>query len=263
MKKILYTILIAITIFSCKEQTPEPEKTVEKQLIVSQESELSNYTVQLYSEHDTLFEGFNELFFKVVKDGSEISDATLTLHPLMDMMTKVHAAPYENPEFEDGYYKGAVVFIMPSMDMMNWTVDVAINDGGTLDTVKFTIPKVKTLEEVKKIRVASKIDSTIYFISLVSPLQPTVGVNEFTVTAHYKKSMMEFPADEDLTFEIEPEMPDMDHGSPNNVDPVHIANGHYEGKVNFTMTGYWKVNLTIKKNGNLVSDDAYFDITFQ
>lgn len=254
---------MALSIFSCKDENTEPEQTIEKQLIVSQNSELATYTVQLYSEHDTLYEGYNELFFKVMKDGSEVTNASLTLHPLMDMMTKVHAAPYENPEFEDGYYKGAVVFIMPSMDMMNWTIDVAINDGGAQDTAKITIPKVKTFEEVKKIRVASKIDSTIYFISLVSPMEPSVGVNDFIITAHYKKNMMEFPADENLSFEIEPEMPDMGHGSPNNVNPIHIANGHYEGKVNFTMTGYWKVNLTIRKNGVLVTEDAYFDITFQ
>jgi hypothetical protein len=57
-------------------------------------------------------------------------------------------------------------------------------------------------------------------------------------------------------------MPSMGHGSPNNVNPVHTSNGHYLGKVNFTMSGFWRVHLTIKKNGVLLSNDQYFDITF-
>jgi hypothetical protein len=74
--------------------------------------------------------------------------------------------------------------------------------------------------------------------------------------------MMNFPADNTYTIEITPEMPSMGHGSPNNVNPVNTGNGHYKGKVNFTMTGEWKVNVLVKKDGNAVSKNAYFNITF-
>jgi hypothetical protein len=75
--------------------------------------------------------------------------------------------------------------------------------------------------------------------------------------------MMSFPPAEDLTIEIEPEMPSMDHGSPNNVHPVHFADGHYVGKVNFTMTGWWRIHMVIKKDGELLTDEAYMDITLE
>ena len=75
--------------------------------------------------------------------------------------------------------------------------------------------------------------------------------------------MINFPADDDVAITIYPEMPSMGHSSPNNVDPVSTGNGHYKGTVNFTMTGWWRINLTLSKNDELMSDELYFDVTFQ
>jgi hypothetical protein len=87
-------------------------------------------------------------------------------------------------------------------------------------------------------------------------------MNEIEFTLHRKASMMSWPADSTYTIEITPEMPSMGHGSPNNVNPTHVGNGHYKGKVNFTMTGEWKVNVVVKKDGTPVSNNASFTITF-
>lgn len=73
---------------------------------------------------------------------------------------------------------------------------------------------------------------------------------------------MNFPPVSDLTVEITPEMPSMGHGSPNNVNPVYIENGHYKGKVNFTMTGDWRIHLTLKKGDRLITNKAFFDLYF-
>jgi len=61
---------------------------------------------------------------------------------------------------------------------------------------------------------------------------------------------------------MEPEMPAMGHGSPNNVNPVAIGNGHYKGKVNFTMTGLWQVNLDFMMGADLADDTQFFEIEF-
>ncbi len=145
--------------------------------------------------------------------------------------------------------------------MMAWTLDVDIKTSDKDETAVLEIPVVRNLEEKRKIDVISPLDDTKYFVSLVEPMKPVVGINECEFTIHYKESMMSFPPAEDLTVEIEPEMPSMDHGSPNNVHPVHTADGHYAGKINFTMTGWWRVHLTIKKGDDVITDDAYMDIT--
>lgn len=263
----LYTIVIAFLTFSCNDD--ETVKPAENKLITiaHNNSNSGKFSVNLLAA-DTLFEGYNKIFLELIDSGSgkSISEASVSLHPLMHMISKTHAAPVENPDmFADGngYFEGSVVFLMPSNPNEGWTLDVAFETGNELDTVHLVIPKVKNLVEPRKINVISAIDEKVYIISLVEPTNPEVGVNSFELTVHYKENMMSFPSAEDLSIEINPEMPSMDHGSPNNENPVHIDNGHYMGKVNFTMTGWWRVNLTIKKNDEIVTDDAYFDITFQ
>ena len=103
--------------------------------------------------------------------------------------------------------------------------------------------------------------SMITVISLIPPVKWKAGLNDFEITIHKMVSMDDFPTVEDYTVEVEPEMPSMGHGSPNNVNPVHTSNGHYMGKVNFTMSGLWNVKLKLFKNGKLVSEGLLFEIT--
>ena len=77
-----------------------------------------------------------------------------------------------------------------------------------------------------------------------------------------QNQMMTFPAINDFKIAFSPEMPSMGHGSPNNVNPVNIGNGHYKGKVNYTMTGDWRLHFKISKNDVVIVDDATIDILF-
>ncbi|MFB6317950.1 FixH family protein [Saccharicrinis sp. FJH54] len=251
---------------SCEDNNTDPVNQTEMITIAEGISHSGDYSVKIMAV-DSLFEGYNKLHISLFETGTQtvVNDAVMQFHPLMDMMTKVHAAPVENPvqSEQNGSYDGAIVFIMPSTDDMGWSLKLTIDDGGFRDTINLQLPKVRALDEVRKIMVVSGIDSTVYFVSLLSPMDPVVGMNDIEFAVHYKQNMMSFPAADDLTLEIEPEMPSMDHGSPNNENPVFTGNGHYKGKVNFTMTGWWRVNLVIKKGSGMVKDNAYFDITFQ
>ncbi|MBK8881190.1 MAG: FixH family protein [Bacteroidales bacterium] len=97
---------------------------------------------------------------------------------------------------------------------------------------------------------------------MLQPVDPKVGMNDIELTLHRKATMMDWPSDDTYTIEITPEMPSMGHGSPNNVNPSSIGNGHYKGKVNFTMTGEWRVNVLVKKDGADVSQNLFFTVTF-
>lgn len=270
MKKqsIVYVILyvISMSFFACeKEADPDSEADMVK--ISTAMTENSAFEVTLYA-NDTLFEGYNRLFISVTEAASQekVTDAVIQLHPLMDMIDMKHAAPTENPveiANEDGYFEGAVVFIMPSTQMMGWTLGVDVSIGDKEETATLVIPVVKSLEEARKFNLISPLDDTKYFVSLVEPTQPEVGMNDFELTVHYKENMMSFPATEGLNIEIEPEMPSMEHGSPNNEHPVSAGNGHYSGKINFTMTGWWRIHLVIKKDGEIITDDSYLDITLK
>ena len=91
-------------------------------------------------------------------------------------------------------------------------------------------------------------DSSKLVLSLVEPAKPNSGYERHRIYYYIVwPIMMNFPPDDSYTIEITPEMPSMGHGSPNNVNPVNTGNGHYKGKVNFTMTGEWKSKCYCKK----------------
>ncbi|MCK4747049.1 MAG: hypothetical protein KAT15_08440, partial [Bacteroidales bacterium] len=148
---------------------------------------------------DTLFEGYNKLFFSVkdAESGNMISEAELALNPLMHMVDKKHASPAENPNpvsSEEGYFEGAVVFIMPSNPDEGWFLDVDMSIAGAETSASLEIPWVKSLDEPRMIKVLSDVDGTVYFVSCLEPAEPEVGINPCEFTIHYKQSMMSFPA---------------------------------------------------------------------
>lgn len=233
-----------------------------------QEADLtgSDLSVSLYAKED-FFTGYNYIATQVMDgDNNVVSNASVEFLPMMDMGAMMHSTPFEQPVYNADVeaFEGTASFIMPSQGG-NWMFKVIVSEaGGTPDTVNFDI-EVMEKEETRMRRFISAADSsTRYFVALKEPMQPEVGMNDFELMIYKRQSMMMHPPAGDLSVEIEPTMPTMGHGSPNNENPDHIENGLYRGKVNFTMTGYWKVDLTIRDaQGNLVSDEQFFDITFQ
>lgn len=259
-------VLMVLVFNSCKQEGIDPSE--ENNFLTISESLTDNgvFKVKMLAA-DTLFHGYNKVYFDIVTAGDDatIESGFIGLYPEMDMITMRHSAPYEAPaEFagEDDLFEAAIVFIMPDTDDMKWRVKVKIESGSLADSVWLPIPKVKALEEPKILNFISAIDGTKYFVSLVEPAEPKVGINDYEVAIHYKKTMMLFPADEAVSVAIDPQMPSMDHGSPNNVNPVHTELGHYQGKVNFTMTGWWRVFMELEKDGEKLIEEAYLDITF-
>jgi len=273
MKKLLLYILplaLLVGFTQCdKDETPEEtdnqpiennQKLIEEGFAIG-----SGLKVELYALTEDLYPGYNQVFF-TVKDsisGEVVEPDEFIMHPMMEMMSgMMHSCPMETPTFnsETKQYEGAITFVMSSM-MGSWTVSVHLNGVGTADLV---VP-VMDQDEPQIYSFPSMIDSTTsYFVSLIQPEDSKVGENTFEVLINKRASMMDWPAMEEMTVVIKPEMPDMGHGSPNNVDPVHTSDGHYNGVVNFTMTGWWRVHVTvINAQGDTLNNDRYFDITFQ
>jgi len=262
---IIASLFVILSLNSCDNDDPTPESGVEDLVLLSEKPVPgTDLTFKIYQYTDSLVVGYNRFEILLSKSGKAgaFTDAEIMLMPMMDMGDIEHACPVENPvvgtNFED-VFAGAVVFSMPSGDMGSWTLAVNIKDTESDVSGEVTLPVKITMPTESKMK-SFMIGSAKYLVSLVEPSAPKVGINDFEVTVHKKQSMMEWPAVETFTMTIEPEMPSMGHGSPNNVNPVHVANGHYNGKVNFTMDGMWRVNMVL--NDGTVSQEIYFDITF-
>lgn len=266
IKYLLGAVWVTALFLQCKESNEKPAQETDKVLVTSGITENSLFMVELFAS-DTLFAGYNHLYLKIKDEdgGEQITAAEISWKPLMHMVGMAHSAPFENPvnlANDDDLFEGAVVFIMPSNPDEGWTLEVSIEAQGKSDKVVFTIPIVKSPKEERMVRIISEEENTVYFITLVEPSSPKVGINDLEFTVHYRESMMSFPAVENATITFEPEMPSMNHGSPNNLQPDHSTNGHYKGQVNFTMTGWWRLNVTLQKDGKVVSDSIDFNVTF-
>jgi hypothetical protein len=222
--------------------------------------------IQIWAE-DELIAGYNKLYIAVIDSatGNFVTDAHINLEPIMDMGTMQHSTPVENPESianEDKLFPCGAVFIMSSMGG-NWTINVKVHNHNTNLEGVAAIPVIVsdvTPPVVKSIVTLD--DGSKLFVSYLRPTKLQVGINDIEITIHRRDTMMEFPADSGYSVILTPEMPSMGHGSPNNVNPVHSQNGHFKGKVNFTMTGDWRLNLDLYKNGIAADTTLFFDVIF-
>jgi len=274
-KALLLLAIISIT-FSCKKNNDiEPEEETVTNSPTNNLTKIGETYILgakakavIYSTKP-LETGYNEIYVSLYDsiDGSQLNAGHFDIMPMMDMGTMVHSSPVENTEdtvTTNGYFKSAVIFSMPGTSSQ-WSLDLMFHNhkNGLDGTGSIGVDVVSSSPSKFKSTVVALDNSRKVFISLIQPKTPQVGINNFEVVLHEKSSMMSYPTVEDYTIEIVPEMPSMGHGSPNNVNPVHVGNGHYVGKVNFTMTGLWNVKLNLYKNGSLVSSDQYFEITLQ
>lgn len=260
MKKILLLIISAtILLGSCKKDhkaEPEPAK-----IKIAEKTTPGGLRIALWADKSEFTVAYNKVYVSLTKaDGSEVNDASLTYHPLMNMISMQHSSPAEQPVYisTEHLYRGAVVFSMPSGEMGSWQLIVNVNN----EPVVFDVAVAPLPSGTKYTGTFVGTDGNSYTVSLVEPLLPKIGINDIDVLVNRRVDMMNFPADEGFTIELNPEMPSMGHGSPNNVNPVHKSNGHYKGKVNFTMTGDWRLHLKLKKGGTVVVEDAALDLFF-
>lgn len=213
--------------------------------------------------------GYNPLTVVLYDSVSQqkTTNAVVQLNPLMDMkmngMTHQHAAPKEDPQIAaSGLLEGAVVFTMPTSETGTWQLAIAVDNKQNQHSGTALLPvTVKQNPENNVKVITTTTDKTTLIITWIMPPKLVVGANDFICTVHRKQDGMHFPADSSYQLTITPEMPSMGHGSPNNIDPVHTGKGHYKGQVNFTMTGLWRINMSLLKEGAPVTTGLFFETT--
>ncbi len=275
MKKSLYLLLsvfvlcILVFLASCTKDKVEQDPTAGLTKITEGYAAGAATKVEIYTKGTSLATGYTWFYIALYDSitGKRIDHALIQLTPMMDMGTMQHSAPFENPvstEAENHLFPCSVTFIMSSMGgswKLNIEVDNQENDREGMISIPLTITEPASSRQ--KSFTASH-NGAKYFISLISPTVASskVGINEMEIAIYKKASMMSWPADSSLSVILTPEMPTMGHGSPNNINPVHTGNGHYKGKVNFTMTGLWRLNLDFMSGTAVADSTQFFDVQF-
>lgn len=276
--KQLYLIALTTALFSACSEDDDPKITADTsglELLQEQVVTDADLVVQVYSAEQP-FSGYNPLFFllKKASDGTLVENAIITLNPIMDMTEHSHSAPVIQPAKSlkrQGLHEGAVIFTMPSGDMGKWTLSVKVAglESGNEVSFDFEVPVISKeaiyqAQDAKYLTLIRKVinDEKYFFAYHLPEGKPAIGANDFEVYVYKQLDMMTYEAVDGLTIGIEPEMPSMGHGSPNNVDPVGKGNGRYAGSVNFSMSGDWAIWLTIEKESEVVLTDMAFYLEF-
>jgi len=243
------------------------------------------YNVFAYSRTGTFHAGYNEIYFVATKkkNGNYIKNFDVTdLTPLM-LMTKMnmqHSTPtgVGAKSFNNDYLavkRSWVSFIMSSSDAGSWTLSYNVSVLGANGGIGATDITVDALPQGQQWVKSFKAGDQNYYVSLVNPSDWKTGSNAISAYISKKNSPATTPyglAEEQFVVEIDPRMPDMgNHTSPDNVALTRQTDGSYQGSVNLTMTGLWRIHFTVKDaQGNVVAggDDLsdgysslYWDVT--
>lgn len=275
MKRSLYllasiaTFCVLIFLSACSKDKTEQNPTAGLTKIAEGYVAGAATKAEIYTKETSLTTGYTKLYIALYDSvtGMRIDDAHIHLNPIMDMGTMQHSAPFENPvstNAENHLFPCSVTFIMSSMGG-SWSLEMEVHNHSTdkEGTISFPLTIAEPVLSRQKSFTAAH-DGAKYFISLVNPTTANskVGINDMEIVIYKKASMMSWPADSSLSVTLTPEMPTMGHGSPNNVNPVHVGNGHYKGKVNFTMTGLWRLNLDFMSGTSVADTTQSFDVQF-
>lgn len=268
MKNFKYIGLLFMLILTvaCKKEkiTPDPETPTEQfkdKLTLVQTISNDTQKIDIYTTNGKLIQGYNKVYFQLKNnDGSLVKNATITWSPLMHMTSMNHAGPKSTisvaAESAD-FYEGYLVFQMAGNTTEYWDLTFNYSINGTDYSM---VGKLDVIAAAKR-RVLSftGTDNVKYVLAMVEPSTPIVGSNAMKALLFKMENMMSFPMVDGYSVNIDPRMPSMgNHSSPNNVDLVQTSAGNtYDGTVNFTMSGYWKINLMVKNaSGDTLKGEA-------
>lgn len=268
MKNFKYIGLLFMLILTvaCKKEkiTPDPETPTEQfkdKLTLVQTISNDTQKIDIYTTNGKLIQGYNKVYFQLKNnDGSLAKNATITWSPLMHMTSMNHAGPKSTisvaAESAD-FYEGYLVFQMAGNTTEYWDLTFNYSINGTDYSM---VGKLDVIAAAKR-RVLSftGTDNVKYVLAMVEPSTPIVGSNAMKALLFKMENMMSFPMVDGYSVNIDPRMPSMgNHSSPNNVDLVQTSAGNtYDGTVNFTMSGYWKINLMVKNaSGDTLKGEA-------
>ena len=239
------------------------------------------YALSVYSRGGKLHTGYNDIFFALTKISNQgfVRDFSVTeITPLMTMsaMGMKHSTPtaLESTTYDDSFpavQHAWVSFVMSSTENDYWELSYKAgtkSQSAIHESSRLEVDAIATGQAwLKSLRVG---DDT-YYLSLVNPTDWQTGRNTIHAYVSKKSNPATAPyalASETFTIEIDPRMPDMDnHTSPDNTPLTKQTDGSYQGNINLTMTGLWRIHLTVKDaEGNVVAGEKelsslFWDVT--
>lgn len=264
MKLLKYSMLFlftAVLMGSCSnddDNTPKNIEEMEDLKLVKTFTD-KGYTVELFNKTGQFEVGYNKVYLRLTdNNGNYVQQASLDWMPMMTMnmgdMTHHHSCPFSNITKVDGkqtLFEAYIVFIMASDEPDNfWELTLNFTVNGQNYEVSDKISVLPSESDYRKIYTSGMAsDSTMYMLALVEPSEPKIGTNDIVVGLFKMGENGNFPIVDNYLIKVDPRMPAMgNHTAPGNVDMTQGDEGFYHGKVGFSMSGYWKINMILEND---------------
>lgn len=255
-------LLTAIIMVSCSKDDdiiPNNPNEIENLQLVKTFTK-DGYKVEFFNKTGDLQVGYNQIFLRLTdKNDNYVQDASFDWMPMMTMnmggMTHEHGCPFSEIKKVSGkqtLYEGYIVFIMASDEPDNfWDLQINFTVDGQSLQINDKVNVISTESQYNKVYTSVMgSDDVNYMLALIEPSEPEIGTNDIVVGLFKMGEHHDFPVVEGYTIKVDPRMPGMgNHSAPGNVDMTQGSDGFYHGKVGFSMSGYWKINL-ILENGS-------------
>lgn len=220
----------------------------------------SGIRVQLFMP-DTLQTGFTTMLVQLTDSASGKTLEAGTVQ----IVSVVRTAPHDRQT----PLQAASTAAVKNFDQMRFPCNVLLLESGAYELrVRFTAEgKTDSLSVSVNVRESWRVvkaqgnDQASYFLTFAEPQRPRVGVQDFSLFVHrLDAGGSGYLPVSGLALNHEPTMPSMGHGSEGNVAPAYRANGRYDGKISFNMTGDWRIDIAAKQGNTMLWETFFFFI---
>ncbi|HJY62875.1 MAG TPA: hypothetical protein VJ455_01860 [Ignavibacteria bacterium] len=255
IKYILFAVL-AIYFYSCSDDIVNNNSTSYDTYVKVISAENGNLRFEMWSASgDTLMTGYNKIGFKVFENNQAKSSGYVKFFTKMyhtggnDIHgTPVEPAYYYNSQME--MFTGYIIMLMPSDTTSSWYGFYNYNNQLYVDSVKYDVG----WNRLAKFKIFVDLSTSLkYLITVLQPIVPVRNMNNFQCTLHESMDFIYFTQLNSAQMYIKPWLDSLEHASGNNVNPVHIGGGIYEGKVNFDYAGLWNVYDSVYYNNKWIT----------
>jgi hypothetical protein len=260
IRKILkysYILLFSIVFCSCSNDpiTPIGGNTQDNYLKVAV-AESGNLRFEIWnSSGDTLMTGYNKVGFKFFENNQAKTSGFVKFFAKMYHIgaTNIHSTPVEpqynfDPALE--MFTGYIIMLMPGDSTSPWYGFYNYNDTQYVDSVLFDA----AWNQKDKFKIFVDLSTSLsYLITVLPPLEPGRGYNDFRCILHESFDFIYFTQVNTANMYIRPWLDSLEHTSTGNEDPVYTTGGIYEGRINLDYPGLWQVYDSIYYNNKWIT----------
>ncbi len=251
-------LLSSFLLISCSDDNPQnqgndPSQDTYLRVAVA---ESGNLRFEIWSASgDSLMTGYNKVGFKVFenevqKTGGYVKFIAKMYHTGANNLHGTPVLPQYDYNPALGMFTGNVIMLMPGDTSSTWYGFYNYNDQLYVDSVIFDVG----WNQLARFKIFVDLSAGLsYLLTLISPLEPVRGMNDFKVILHESYDFISFTQLETATMFGRTWQDSLNHYSTGNTNPVYTGEGIYSGRVNFDMAGRWKVSDSIYYNNKWIT----------